>query len=171
MTPTPVEHLGEIQPTALAANTRLIGEYEHPTFTGDMIRFFIVDQSLLVVQGETVFDDGRIWRNQLELPLAAASWIVDSIHNRFWRKPSEGGLPKNTLHDRTEIDGESIKINRGVSIGGEGIGGFSIANLSRLDYSRFSQKQSLGFTDYELKDMGLLDFLADLERKVQAGQI
>jgi len=171
MTPTPVEHLGMIQPSALVADIRLILEYQHPTFEEGIIRLFIVDDSLLVFQDEGPVYTGEIWRIQLELPLAAASWIVDSIRNRFWRKPSEGGLPKNTIHDRTVIAGETVYINRGVSIGGEGIGGFSIANLSRLDYSRFSQKQGLGFTDYELKDMGLLDFLADLERKVQAGQI
>jgi len=49
------------------------------------------------------------------------------------------------------IAGETVYINRGVSIGGEGIGGFSIANLSRNEYGSLTLKQSFGFTDYELR--------------------
>jgi len=61
MTPTPVENLGEIQPTVLPANTRLIGEYEHPTFNKP-IRFFLVDSSFLVIQSEKFYDDGSVIR-------------------------------------------------------------------------------------------------------------
>lgn len=164
------QKLFEIDPVSLPGNVRMLKEYEHPTFH-DPIRIYLVDSNVLVVQGESTYPDGDVVKDQLELPAEAIAWLVDSIESRFWKAPSDGGLPRNVLHDMATIDSERIKINRGVSIGGEGIGGFRIVNLDRLDYGKWPRSQEFGFTDVELVDMALLEFFKDFAQRHASGQI
>jgi len=55
--------------------------------------------------------------NQIELPYSSLKWIKDSIINGFWKKPSEGGLPKNIHACRATFDNEDILISRSMNAG------------------------------------------------------
>ena len=167
----PQQKLFEIDPDNFGFNVRLVKEYRHPTFD-DPRRVFLVDGKTVVFQSQSIYPPtGELLRSQLELPAEAIGWLVESIETRFWEKPSEGGLPRDVLHDKAVIDGEPIKINRGVNIGGEGIGGFRIVNLDRQEYDKWKDLQEFSFTDIELVDMGLLDFFKDFAQRYASGQV
>ena len=72
-------------------------------------------------------------QNIFIMPQKAAKWIADSIENKFWKSPENGGLPLNQHHLKTEIDGETIKIRRVMTVGQPDQKGFEIENLTRLD--------------------------------------
>ena len=167
----PQQKLFELDPANLPSGARLIKEYDHPTFHKPR-RIFLINEALVVFQSESVSRlTGMMRRSQLELPAEAIGWLAESIETRFWKKPSEGGLPRDVLHDKAIIDGEPIKINRGVNIGGEGIGGFRIVNLDRQEYDKWKDLQEFSFTDIELVDMGLLDFFKDFAQRYASGQV
>ena len=65
------------------------------------------------------------------IPRRAALWVADSIENKFWKSPENGGLPLDQHHIKEEIDGEIIKLNRVMTVARPGQKGFDIYNLSR----------------------------------------
>ena len=89
--------------------------------------------------------------NQTEIPKSALGWIYDTITKGFWRKPSEGGLPKNQHAVRKEFDGEDLIITRTMNaVYGEP--GFALKNKSRQSYISKTSNQQVAITDSDLKD-------------------
>lgn len=73
---------------------------------------FYKDDFYFVVYGASHDKDPTdLVEDQLELPLSSLPWVVDSIENGFWRKPSEGGLPKNKHGVNSFFNDEEILIH------------------------------------------------------------
>lgn len=165
------QQLPAIDPNAPPSDVHLLKEWRDPAFD-DPRRIYLTGDGFLILQSESIYPPtGEILRSQLELPAEGAGWLADSIENRFWKKPSEGGLPVEVLHDQATIRGERIKINRGNNIGGEGVGGFRIVNLDREEGDEWHDLQEFGLTDFELVGQDLLTFLKDVASRYAAGQI
>ncbi len=110
-----------------------------PDLLSDQQREYIndvfVSKDLFIVRFQRVFADGRInGRSQFEMPLDALNWVVDSIETMFERKPSQGGLAKDVLHIDKTFDGEELELRYGVSVAGEGVGGYTLTNFNRDCY-------------------------------------
>lgn len=91
-------------------------------------------------------------KSQLVLPKNSIDWIINTIRNGFWKKPSDGGLPKDKHFADGEFDDEKLRIRRSMNAGAEGEMGFTITNLSRNSYISPSSRQSGTYTDKLLKD-------------------
>ncbi len=157
-----LKQLGLIDPFAHPVDAWQIKRIQNP-FTEKEERTYVWKSHVIFHRGE-----GRY--NQLELPLPAIAWLVEVIEEKFWRLPSEGGLPKDVFHFTGEVAGEKIKVRRGVSIGGDDIGGFVIINLSRASYILPSVPQEHNITDHVLMEMKFIDFLRDLAARIARGE-
>jgi hypothetical protein len=109
------------------------------------------DKRYIVIQEEQTFSL-RKTKSQLVLPISTIKWICASIKDGFWRKPSDGGLPKDQHFIDGEFDGEKIRIRRSMNAGVENEIGFTITNLSRDSYISPSSRQSGIYTDKLLFD-------------------
>lgn len=99
---------------------------------------------------------------QTEFPRTASKWIVDAIENQLWRSEKEGGLPSGVNHVEGEFDGERLKIRRSMNVGGPGVKGFLLMNLSRPHRTLSSKNyQEIQLSDALLKSR-VLDVLRDL---------
>ena len=56
---------------------------------------------------------GELVRDQLELPIEAVEWLVNTVENKFMKKASEGGLAKDKFNTDTKINEEYIVIRLG----------------------------------------------------------
>lgn len=90
--------------------------------------------------------------NQTEIPIKAIPWIADIIVNGFWRKPTDGGLPKTQHAVRSTIEGEDIIVSRTMNAT-YGHPGFKIVNKSRKCYIIGSMAQEMQIADEAFKDI------------------
>ena len=132
-----IKQFGLIERNNMPAGVTYIGRL--PDALSDTHREYIndvfVSKELFFVRFSRAFSDGRTTgRSQFEMPLAALSWVVESIETMFERKPSLGGLAKDVQHTDKAFDGENIELRYGVSVAGEGIGGYTVTNFSRDCY-------------------------------------
>lgn len=128
---------GLIDRTNLAPSFTYVGRL--PDALSDENREYIndifVSKNLFIVRFQRALSDGRVTgRSQFEMPIEALSWVVDSIEKMFERKPSESGLSKDVQHLDKQFDGEHIELRYGVSVAGEGIGGYTLTNFNRDCY-------------------------------------
>ncbi|PSU29085.1 hypothetical protein [Photobacterium lutimaris] len=89
--------------------------------------------------------------NQIELPFESLRWIKNIITNGYWKKPSEGGLPKNQHACKATLNSEVILISRSMNAGYSGKMGFNIMNKSRGSYIISSYPQKVQITDDAVK--------------------
>jgi hypothetical protein len=116
-------------------------------------------------------------RDQLEFPLEALPWLVDSIENGFWKKPSEGGLPRDVFHVKAQIGGEELRLGRSNNAGAEDVPGFTLKNLSRKDHicpaskplSSFNEQEDV-IPDFIMKEGGFFNVLKNLSERYQRGE-
>ena len=101
-------------------------------------------------------------KNQLEIPISALAWAIDTIENGFGKKPGEGGLPRDALHAEKIIEGEELYIRRTMNCGGLNQQGYTLKNFSRHSYIDTDEYQSVQLPDYLLFDEGLLEKLKSL---------
>ena len=107
-------------------------------------------------------EPGGILIYQTEFPRAASKWIVDAIENQLWRSEKEGGLPSGVNHVEGDFEGEHLKIRRSMNVGGPGIKGFLLMNLSRPHRTLKSKNyQEIQLSDALLKGH-ILDSLKHL---------
>jgi hypothetical protein len=157
-----LKQLGLIDPLASPVDAWMIKRIINP--------FFNEEERTYVWKSYVIFNDGKGFYDQTEFPLPGVAWLVDVIENKFWKLPSEGGLPKDVFHFTGEVAGEKIKVRRGNCLGGEGIGGFKIINLSRAGYIDQDDYQSHNITDHVLVEMKYMDFLRDLAARIARGE-
>jgi hypothetical protein len=157
-----LKQLGLIDPLASPVDAWMIKRIINP--------FFDKEERTYVWKSFVIFNRGEGFYNQLELPLPGVAWLVEVIENKFWKLPSEGGLPKDVFHFTGEVAGETINVNRGSCLGGEGIGGFTITNLSRAGYILQQRPQVHDITDHVLVEMKYMDFLRDLAARIVRGE-
>lgn len=104
---------------------------------------------------------------QLELPINALPWLIDTIENKFWKKASEGGLPGDTLHVDYIAENENLRIRFSPNCGTEGVQGVTLENYSRkgrhVDWQEMQLPYSL------LREDGMLDLLKDIFTQHERG--
>jgi hypothetical protein len=170
-----IEKFNLIDPDNLAQNTKFLQSFDHPLFKGKEVCFFMIEQHIIIyckkwvtrkISGIT-----KLIANQIEIPAQAIQWIVDTIEIKFFKPPSQGGLPVDKFHHCEIIQDEELCINRSVSSGGEGIGGYRLVNLSRRSYISETDIQEFAMPDPFLFDHGLMDFLKDLGVKISRGEV
>ncbi|WP_282166114.1 hypothetical protein [Shewanella japonica] len=101
---------------------------------------------------------------QEEYPLVALPWIVDSIENRFFKKPEDGGFSNFERSTHKEFVGEIIGINVMMHCCEENLPGLNIWNGNREDYIAKISPQEWDIPLYMLKE-GLLDELKKIAAK------
>lgn len=92
-------------------------------------------------------------RGQVVMPISAIKWLIDTVENKFWTPPSQGGLPKNIHFVEIELDGELIVLQRSMNAGAEGEMGFSLGNKSRPCDILPNTIQQASVSDYLLKNL------------------
>ncbi|PSU26968.1 hypothetical protein [Photobacterium lutimaris] len=90
-------------------------------------------------------------QNQLEIPILSLLWIKESILNGFWKKPSDGGFPKNKHACKAIFETEVILISRSMNAGYPGKMGVKIVNKSRSSHILPTWPQEIQITDDAVK--------------------
>lgn len=136
----------------------------------ERIEDFFVGDGCLIDRQERRKDGLQVGKpNQFEMPLAGVKWVINAIELGFERPPSAGGLEKETLHHDTRIQEERLRLMYGVSVGGEGVGGYTVVNTSRSSYILPRYSQELSFTVDIWQQVGR-QFFKDLLQRIQAGE-
>ena len=122
-----------------------------------------IKQSLIIFREEaySIKRDDYL-KEQLEIPIPALAWAIDTIENGFGKKPDEGGLPRDVLHSEKIIEDEELYIRRTMNCGGLNQQGYTLKNFSRYSYIDTDEYQSVQLPDYLLFDEGLLKKLKSL---------
>lgn len=127
-----------------------------------MLGIFIKD-GIVIFKKETFNKKvNELIENQLEIPIPALVWAIDTIENGFGKKPDEGGLPRDVLHAEKIIEGEELYIRRTMNCGGLNQQGYTLKNFSRHSYIDTDEYQSVQLPDYLLFDEGLLEKIKSL---------
>lgn len=99
-----------------------------------------------------------VW--QIEFPKTALPWIIDSIDNGFWKKPSEGGFNSDVLHIESIIDGHNLLLRFSPNCGSYQWPGIKLENYSvpwgDRHYSSMDMPNNL------LREHGLLQGFKDI---------
>ncbi len=107
--------------------------------------------------------------NQFEMPLGGVKWMIEAIEQGFERPPSAGGLAKNALNMDVCIDGEELRLEYGVCVGGEGVGGYTVINFDRSDYILPRYSQEFSITVDVWREFGR-DFFKALQTRIESGE-
>jgi hypothetical protein len=168
-----LKQFGLIEHDNLSPDLTSIGRL--PDLLSDEKREYIneiyVSEKLFIVRFQRKFSDGRVnGRSQFEMPIEALSWTVDAIEEMFERKPSQGGLAKDVQHLDQKFDGEELELRYGVSVAGEGVGGYTLTNFSRDCYILPGEAaQTFSFALSIWQDHAR-DMFKDIIRRYQAGE-
>jgi hypothetical protein len=149
---------------------RLPSPFSNPQKNYEDIADFYIGDGYLINRREDrkngISDD---MPEQFEMPLAGVSWMINTIEQAFETPPSKGGLEKNKLHTDVTIDNEDLELRYGVSVGGEGVGGYTIVNFDRSSYilPRYSQQFSITVDIW--KQVGR-QFFKDILKRINSGE-
>lgn len=106
---------------------------------------------------------------QFEMPLLAVGWMIEGIEQGFVQPPSKNGLRKGAMHIDTCINDERLRLMYGVSVGGEGIGGYTVINSSRSSYILPEASQQFSMTIDIWRNFGR-DFFKTLQKRIETGE-
>ena len=168
-----MKQFNEIDPLTVAQDPRVIATIQDDQ-NDQKTWYFLVDQDHLIVSNATYFTNKRTgeskWLHyQIEFPKRGLIWYLDTLQHKFLKTEAEGGLPKGQFHDKTEIEGERIKLGRAFNADGNGGAGYSFVTLDRKEDTYFAKGYT--FTDEFLFKGGLIQVLQDIAYKIQAGQL
>jgi len=102
--------------------------------------------------------------NQLVLPRRGIPWYVDTIENKFFKKPEEGGLSADEFKWTETVDGEKLQVARSF-----GTVGYTLSTLSRRDEDGFALEFT--FTDEFLFEHGMFDAFKRVADLVRQGEL
>jgi len=173
MTSAPKKQLGLLDPTNLPEGAVRLGRLPDPNANDAseaIINLFAVD-GLFVHHWQWLIKATGTIRgvNQFEMPLDGVRWIVQTIEQGFQRKPSEGGLPRDVFHANTTIAEEHLSLRWGVSVGGEGVGGYTVNNFDRTEYILNRESQRFSFTN-DLWHQVVHELFTGIAQRHEAGE-
>ena len=167
-----------IDPLTIESDTRIFGKLvDHEAAYRDNIYYLAVDDTHAIIATHSYYTDPDTneseWLTyQLEFPKAGLRWIVDTINNKFFKTPDEGGLPSGVYHYEEVIDGEELGIRRSMGLGTNENrqSGYTLLTLSRkeddIDYPK-----RLSFTDTFLFDRGFFKLIEDTAKRIENGEL
>lgn len=158
-----------INTASLPSNHSTESVIKDPVMT-DYTRFVISGSETLIFLSKIIADkrisskedEPGLWLEQAEFPLVALPWIVRMIEEKFWRLPSQGGLPNETLHIDATIAGEELRIRHVPKCSDDGEKGIKLQNLSRNAVNGKGNSQSVLLPNKLLQHAGLLQTLKNL---------
>jgi len=165
-----------IDPLTIESDSRVVGSMVHDT---NSLRTFylLVDDTHALIASRRYYtnpntNESRWLTYQLEFPKAGLRWIVDTINNKFFKTPAQGGLPSGVYHYEEVIDGEELGIDRAMGLGTNENrqSGYTFTTLSRKPEGRTVPK-SLSFTDTFLFDRGFLKLIEDTAKRIESGEL
>ena len=164
-----MRQFAEIDPSTVANDSRLVAKLPDST-DHETTWYFLIDNDHLII-ADTAFRAARNrWLHyQIEFPKRGLLWYLDTLQNKFFKTEAEGGLPKGKFHDKTEIDGERLKLGRAFNTDGKGGGGYSFVTLDRKE--SYGAAKEYTFTDKFLFENSLIQVLQDIATKIRAGQL
>src|SRR5690554_230581 len=173
---TKMKQFKPIDPLTIKSDSRTVGhvvDENRPTRT----IYVLIDDSYALLAVCDYFTNLRTkeseWLTyQLEFPKAGLRWIVDTINNKFFKTPDEGGLPGGVYHYEEVVDGEELGISRDMGLGTNENrqSGYTFLTLSRREEIGTSAKE-LSFTDTFLFDRGFLKLIEDTAKRIESGEL
>ena len=132
--------------------------------------YFLIDQEYVILANTTWKEMKQKWLHyQIEFPKQGLLWFLDSLLNKFTKTEAEGGLPKNSFSDTTEVNGERLKLRRAFGADDNGGAGYSFITLDRKDRLSFAEKYT--FTDTFIFENGLLEVMQDVPKRIESGEL
>ncbi|MBL4826905.1 MAG: hypothetical protein JKY66_04200 [Spongiibacteraceae bacterium] len=163
-----MQQFDQIDPLTIKQHPNLIAELPDDRKPHKTWYFLVIDDHMIIAN-TTFKEKKQKWLHyQIEFPKRGLQWYLDSLQEKFFKTEAKGGLPKGTFHDKTEIDGERLKLGRAFNADGNRGGGYSFVTLDRKEEG-FAKEYT--FTDELLFKHGLLLLLEDLASKIATGQL
>jgi len=167
-----------IDPLTIEQDSRIVGRLIiRGSFDRDRIYYLAVDDTHAIIATHSYYTDpdtkeSRWLTYQLEFPKAGLRWIVDTINNKFFKTPDEGGLPGGVYHYEEVVDGEELGISRDMGLGTNENrqSGYTFLTLSRKEEG-VSYSKELSFTDTFLFDRGFLKLIEDTAKRIESGEL
>jgi hypothetical protein len=164
-----------IDPDKLDKGYVLLKKMDDPIFKDDEL-FFIKKEKHLIIYSREFFTNLKtkiteLLADQIEIPLPAIRWIIDTIEIKFFKPPGQGGLPAEQFHWCEIIEGEELCIMRAFDPTGEGLPGYDLVNLNRYGYISDTSNQEFSFFDNFLFEHGLMNFLKEIAGKYERGEL
>src|SRR5690554_4849225 len=173
---TPMKQFEPIDPLSIKSNPNLIGSITSDLDPSDTYYLLIIDTYAVFFDSGLCTDpdtnESRWLTYQLEFPKAGLRWIVDTINNKFFKTPDEGGLPGGVYHYEEVVDGEELGISRDMGLGTNENrqSGYTFLTLSRKEEG-VSYSKELSFTDTFLFDRGFLKLIEDTAKRIESGEL
>lgn len=175
---TKMKQFEPIDPLTIESDTRIFGKLvDHEATYRDEIYYLAVDDTHAIIANHSFYvhpqtKESRWLTYQLEFPKAGLRWIVDTINNKFFKTPDEGGLPGGVYHYEEIVDGEELGIRRAMGLGTNENrqSGYTFLTLSRED-EQFGYIKKLNFTDTFLFDRGFLKLIEDTAKRIENGEL
>src|SRR5690554_6340736 len=173
---TKMKQFEPIDPLTIKSDSRTVGHVVDENKPNRAI-YVLIDDSYALLAVCNYFTSLRTkeseWLTyQLEFPKAGLRWIVDTINNKFFKTPDEGGLPSGVYHYEEVINGEELGINRSMNLGTNENrqSGYTFKTLSRREEIGTSAKE-LSFTDTFLFNRGFLKLIEDTAKRIESGEL
>src|SRR5690554_3931953 len=173
---TTMKQFEPIDPLTIKSNPNLIGSITSDLDPSDTYYLLIIDTYAVLFDSGLYTNpntkESRWLTYQLEFPKAGLRWIVDTINNKFFKTPDEGGLPGGVYHYEEVVDGEELGIRRSMGLGTNENrqSGYTFLTLSRED-EQFGYIKKLSFTDTFLFDRGFLKLIEDTAKRIENGEL
>lgn len=149
---------------------RLPSPFSDPASSYEVIADFFVGNGFLINRKErrtnNHFGGGA---NQFEMPLDGVKWLIEAIEQGFEKPPSAGGLAQNSFHIDACIKEEELRLEYGVCVGGEGVGGYTVTNFDRSGYILPESSQEFSITVDIWNQVGR-DFFKALQKRIESGE-
>lgn len=167
-----MRHFNDIDPLTVAKDPRVVASIQDDR-NSKITYYFLIDGDYMIIATADYFTDLETneseWLHyQIEFPKRGLQWYLDTLEHKFFKTEAEGGLPKGKFHDKTEIEGERIKLGRAFNADGNGGGGYSFVTLDRKEDDLAKEYT---FTDAFLFEGGLIQIFEDIAAKIKGGQL
>ena len=158
----------EIDPLTIEHHPNLVAKLPDNKDPETTWYFLIIDDHMIIADAAYRKQRQKWLHYQIEFPKRGLQWYLDTLQEKFSKTEADGGLPKGTFHDKTEIDGERLKLGRAFNADGNRGGGYSFVTLDRKE-RKFAKEYT--FTDELLFKHGLVQLLEDIANKIATGHL
>lgn len=168
------KQLGLIESTNIPAHCIYIGRLPSPFSKPEInyeciVGIFICSGYFILHQNDQKNGAPDDMPEQFEMPIEGVQWFIDAIEQGFEKPPSAGGLAQNSFHIDACIKEEELRLEYGVCVGGEGVGGYTVTNFDRSGYilPRYSQEFSI---TVDIWNQVGRDFFKALQKRIESGE-